>query len=76
VPRLAWKAACPAQGYGVIGSKSREVIYGGRIIGARIRAEGAQEGYFWRVMYNDGDDEYLVGFVDQEDLILADAPVA
>jgi hypothetical protein len=32
------------------------------------------EGYFWRVMYNDGDDEYLVGFVDQEDLILADAP--
>jgi hypothetical protein len=25
------------------GSKSREVIYGGRIIGARIRAEGAQE---------------------------------
>jgi hypothetical protein len=26
-----------------MGSKSREVIYGGRIIGARIRAEGAQE---------------------------------
>jgi hypothetical protein len=26
-----------------IGSKSREVIYGGRIIGARIRAEGARE---------------------------------
>jgi len=26
-----------------MGSKSREVIYGGRIIGARIRVEGAQE---------------------------------
>jgi hypothetical protein len=26
-----------------MGSKSREVIYGGRIIGARIRTEGAQE---------------------------------
>jgi hypothetical protein len=26
-----------------MGSKSREVIYGGRIIGARIRAEGARE---------------------------------
>jgi hypothetical protein len=26
-----------------MGSKSREVIYGGRIIGAKIRAEGAQE---------------------------------
>jgi hypothetical protein len=26
-----------------MGSESREVIYGGRIIGARIRAEGAQE---------------------------------
>jgi len=35
------KPACPTQGYGVMGSKSREVIYGG--IGARIRAEGAQE---------------------------------
>jgi hypothetical protein len=27
----------------VMGSKSREVIYGGRIIGAKIRAEGARE---------------------------------
>jgi hypothetical protein len=26
-----------------MGSKSREVIYGGRIIGAKIRAEGARE---------------------------------
>jgi hypothetical protein len=26
-----------------MGSKSREVIYGGHIIGARIRAEGARE---------------------------------
>jgi hypothetical protein len=26
-----------------MGSRSREVIYGGRIIGARIRAEGARE---------------------------------
>jgi hypothetical protein len=37
--------AQPRQGRcnGTMGSKSREVIYGGRIIGARIRAEGAQE---------------------------------
>jgi hypothetical protein len=27
----------------VMGSRSREVIYGGRIIDARIRAEGARE---------------------------------
>jgi hypothetical protein len=26
-----------------MGSKSREVIYGGRIIGAKIRADGARE---------------------------------
>jgi hypothetical protein len=26
-----------------MGSKSREVIYGGRIIGAKLRAEGARE---------------------------------
>jgi hypothetical protein len=28
---------------GFMGSKSREVIYGGRIIGAKIRADGARE---------------------------------
>jgi len=37
--------AQPRQGRcnGAMGSRSREVIYGGRIIGARIRAEGAQQ---------------------------------
>jgi hypothetical protein len=40
---VALRGAAKVAVMALMGSKSRAVIYGGRIIGARIRAEGARE---------------------------------
>jgi endonuclease YncB( thermonuclease family) len=34
------------------------------------------DAFFWRVTHVDGNDQYLIGYVNQEDLILAEPPVA